>query len=116
MRNFLLQLITTIMVGYLCHWFMPFWAIAIAGFVAGLPFKYQWLLTRFAASFLGGFLLWGGLAWWIDHKNGQQLSSMLAELFRTKGAYLSYVTGLIGGVLAGLGALTGYSLRKMVGY
>ena len=60
MRNILLQLIATIILGYLCHQFMPFWAIAVAGFVAGLFFKYKWLLSGFAASFLGGFLLWGG--------------------------------------------------------
>ncbi|GAB4248583.1 MAG: hypothetical protein Kow0027_11030 [Saprospiraceae bacterium] len=113
MRNILLQLIATIILGYLCHQFMPFWAIAVAGFVAGLFFKYKWLLSGFAASFLGGFLLWGGLAWWIDRENAQQLSSMLGELFKTDGAYLPYVTGLVGGLLAGFGALTGGSLRKL---
>ena len=114
MRYILLQLIATIILGYLSHQFMPFWAIAVAGFLVGLVFRYKWLLTPFAASFLGGFLLWGGLAWWIDRENARQLSSMLAELFKTDGPYLAFVTGLVGGLLAGLGALTGSSLRKLL--
>lgn len=115
MRNILLQLIATIILGYICHQFMPFWAIAVGGAVAGLLFKYKWLLTSFAASFLGGFLLWGGLAWWMDRQNAHQLSTMLGELFKTDGPYLPYVTGLVGALLAGFGALTGSSLRKLFG-
>lgn len=115
MRNILLHIIATLILGYLGHQFMPFWAIAVAGFVAGLFFKYKWALTSFAASFLGGLILWGGLAWWIDRGNAHQLSSMLGELFKTDGAFLPYATGLMGALLAGFGGLTGTLLRKLIG-
>ncbi|GIV31365.1 MAG: hypothetical protein KatS3mg029_0716 [Saprospiraceae bacterium] len=113
MRNLFLILIGSALLGWLLHQALPFWAIALGGFVMAIVFFYPRPIATFAAGFLGGFLLWAGLAMWIDHRNGGQLSSQLALLFQTEAGYLAFASGLFGGLLAAFGALTGHYTRKL---
>lgn len=115
MRKLLLQISTTIVCGYLFQLFLPFWAMALAGFAAAVLFTNRRGISSFAAGFLGGFLLWGGYALWTDLANDSRLSSMLGELFQVSGSYLPYATALLGGLLAGFGALSGCYLRRVTG-
>ena len=55
-------------------------------------------------GFVGVFLLWGIAAFQIDLGNESILSSRIGEIF---GANMIVVTALIGGLLGGMGALTG---------
>jgi hypothetical protein len=62
----------------------------------------------------GVFILWAGLAWWIDMKNNGVLSARIAHVLPLGGSsvVLILVTGLIGGLVAGLGAMTGSYIRS----
>mgnify|MGYP001236023925 CR=1 FL=1 len=113
--SFLLQIILIIALGYAAHQFLPFWAIALAGLVAGLFFKYDNSGTSLLAGLLAGLLLWGGMAFYLDNANEGLLSGSLGALFSLNGTLLVLVTAIIGALLAGLGALTGSLARKMVG-
>ena len=113
MLKAILQIIATIILGYLAHQFLPFWAMALAAGVVALLFNYKYGMTSFAAGFLAAFLLWCAYAYTLDAENTGKLSSQLGQLFQTNGTYLVSVTGLIGGVLGGFGALTATLAKRL---
>lgn len=89
------------------QWWLPGYALVAAALPAGALFRLG-AGRSFAAGFLAGCLLWGGYAWYLDSRNGGLLSARMGELFGgMPGAGLLAVTALLGGLLAGLGALTG---------
>jgi hypothetical protein len=92
--------------------FLPWWGIAlIAFFVALIIPQRPW--KAFFAGFLGVFILWLALAWWIDMKNNGVLSQRMAEVIPLGGSrlLLILVTGFVGGVVASVAALSGSFLR-----
>ena len=93
-------------------WF-SWWFIAIAAFIiAVLVHQRAW--KAFLAGFLGVFILWGAIAWWIDMKNEHVLSKKIAEVLPLGGSsfLLILVTAFIGALVGGLGAMTGSYLRS----
>ena len=103
---------------------------ALLSFVAGIYIKWWWFFAvvaffvsllvnqgagkSFLSGFLGLFLLWAGLAWWIDMKNESGLSVKIAELLPLGGSafVLILVTGLLGGLVAGFAAMSAGFLRS----
>ena|SRR5687767_1724821 len=102
---------------------------ALLSFVAGIYIKWWWFFAviaflvallinqragkSFLSGFLGLFLLWAGLARWIDIKNDSVLSVKIAELLPLGGSAIALIliTGLLGGLVAGLAALSAGFLR-----
>ncbi|HFA48845.1 MAG TPA: hypothetical protein ENJ95_07500 [Bacteroidetes bacterium] len=115
MLKAIIQIIITIVLGYLAQLYFPFWAMALAAAIAALFFNYKYNLTSFAAGFLAAFLLWAAYAYTLDSENAGLLTAQLGELFKVEGSYLAYASGLVGGLLGGFGALTGSLLRRLVG-
>lgn len=93
--------------------FSPWWGFAITSLLVAV-LVHQKAGKAFLAGFLGIFLLWAGLAWWIDMKNNGVLSTKIASILPLGGnsLVLIAVTGLIGGLVAGLAALSGSFLRS----
>ncbi len=92
--------------------FSPWWGFALTSFlVAILVHQKGW--KAFLSGFLGLFLLWAGLAWWIDMQNNSLLSSKIAAILPLGGnsVLLILVTGFVGGLVSGLAAITGSYLR-----
>lgn len=103
---------------------------ALLSFVAGIYIKWWWFFAiiaflvaflvnqgagkAFLAGFLGLFLLWAGLAWWIDIKNESVLSVKIAELLPLGGSAIALilVTGFLGGLVAGFAAMSAGFLRS----
>ncbi len=83
-------------------------ALAVAVAVHQKPFK------AFLAGFIALFALWCILALLQDVANEHILSTKVANILPLKGNYilLIIITGFIGGLVAGFGALTGSYLRK----
>ncbi len=115
MLKALLQIILTIIAGYAAQLYLPFWSMALAAFFVAVFFRYKLGLASFFAGFLAAFFLWCAYAYTLDSENGAILSSKLEELFKLNRTYLPYVSGLIGGLLGGFGALTGTTLRRLFG-
>lgn len=69
------------------------------------------------SGFLGVFLIWGILAWWIDAKNNSILSQKIAQLLPLGGSsvLLILLTAFIGALVAGFAGLTGSYIRKKQG-
>ena len=103
---------------------------ALLSFIAGIYISYWWFFAvvaflvavlihqrgfkAFFAGFLGLFILWFILAFWMDNANDGVLSAKIASLLPLGGSkwMLLIVTAFIGGLVAGFAALSGSYLRS----
>ncbi len=109
----LVAIILTALLAFVGGLYLPWWSIAVAAFIIA-ALVHQKAGKAFLSGFLGVFVLWAGLAWWIDMKNNGILSQKIAELLKLGGnsLLLILVTAFIGGLVAGFGAMTGSFLRS----
>ncbi|MDB5102568.1 MAG: hypothetical protein JWP91_257 [Fibrobacteres bacterium] len=93
--------------GYIFPWWWP--AIAAYGIGFWLPRN---AASAFASGFAGAGLAWAGLAAFLDWRNHHLLSGRIAALFHLQtGWAVVALTGILGGLMGGLGAWAGYALR-----
>ncbi len=113
--KFLVATILTALLAFIAGLFSfsPWWGFAITSLLVAV-LVHQKAGKAFLAGFTGVFLLWGGLAWWIDMSNNSVLSAKIANVLPLGGntIYLILVTGFIGGLVAGMSALSGSYLRS----
>ena len=103
MKNSIYGIIAIILLGLLVHQFTPWWSIVIVTAIVGGIIN-EHAAKSFLFGFIGVFLLWGIAAFQMDIGNESILSTRMAEIF---GANMIMVTALLGGLLGGMGALTG---------
>ncbi len=110
--KFIIALFLTAVLSYISGLYLPWYGIAIAAFIVGLIIP-QRSGKAFLAGLLGVFILWVGLAWWIDMKNNGILATRMTHLLPLGGSriLLILVTGLIGSLVGGFAALSGSFLR-----
>jgi hypothetical protein len=108
--KFILAIIVTALLSYAVglFTFLPWYSFVFCTIIVAIvipqkPFK------AFAAGFLAVFVLWCLLAIVKDVPNEHILSTKVANILPLKGntTLLIVITGLIGGLVAGFGALTG---------
>lgn len=94
--------------------FLPWWVIAIAGFLVALIIP-QAAWRSFLAGFLAVFLLWAVISFIISSANNHLLAHKISVLFirMDNPALLILLTGFIGGLVAGLGSLTGSFIHRV---
>lgn len=109
----LAAILLTALLAFIGGLYLPWWSIAIAAFAVALLIQ-QKAGRAFLSGFIGLFLLWAALAWWIDMKNQGILSHKVAQLLPLGGStiLLILVTALIGAIVAGFAALSGSYLRN----
>ena len=110
--KFLVAIILTALLAFISGLFLPWWGMAITSLLVAV-LVHQKAGKAFLAGLLGVFLLWAGLAWWIDMKNNGVLSTKIASVLPLGGnaGLLILVTGFIGGLVAGMAAMSGSFLR-----
>jgi hypothetical protein len=113
MKNFFLQILLIIGLGFLLQQFLPFWSLVAVAALGGWLFGGEKAVMAFAAGFSAAFLLWGGYAFALDAGNDGILSAKMGELFAIGSTGMLLLTALLGGLLGGTGALTGALARKM---
>lgn len=114
--KFLIQVALTILLSYISGQYLhtPWWSIGIcAGGVA------MTLTLNKITAFWGGFtatsLLWMITATVIDLRTNTILSAKIAPLLGFQSStLLILLTGLVGGIVGGLGALSGQQLRTLL--
>ncbi|MBS1580332.1 MAG: hypothetical protein JST94_02135 [Bacteroidetes bacterium] len=92
---------------------IPWWSCALCSLLVALS-VHQKPSKAFLSGFLALFLLWGIMALIIDFRNEHILATKIAGVLPLGGsAYVVIlVTAIVGGLVAGLAALTGSYLRK----
>lgn len=92
---------------------LPWWSFAVTSFIVALAI-HQKAGKAFLAGFAGLFLLWSTLALLKDSANEHILATKVANILPLGGSYwvLILLTGLIGGLVSGLAAITGSYLRQ----
>ncbi|HXB43488.1 MAG TPA: hypothetical protein VNV85_05495 [Puia sp.] len=114
--KFISSILLTALLSFVAGIYLPWWSIAVVSFVVAFVIPLEsW--KSFLSTFLGVFLLWATLAWWIDSKNNSILSRKIAQLLMLGGSsfLLILVTALIGALVAGLAGLTASYCRKQQG-
>jgi hypothetical protein len=110
--KFLVAVILTALLAFATGLFLPWWSIAIVALLIAILIN-QAAGIAFLSGFLGVFLLWGLLAWWINMKNEGILASKIASVLPLGGSAVALilVTGIIGGLVGGFAAMSGSYLR-----
>ena len=113
MIKFFVSILLIALLSFISGLFFPWWTIAIAAFVVSVLIP-QRPVPSFFTGFVALFLLWGGLATYIDVANNSILSARIAGMVYLRGSSVALVlaTGFIGALVGGGGALTAAFLRK----
>ncbi|MDB5211624.1 MAG: hypothetical protein JWQ30_2451 [Sediminibacterium sp.] len=92
---------------------LPWWSFVFTSLIVAVAI-HQRAGKAFLAGFLGLFLLWAGMALLKDAANDHVLSMKVANVLPLGGSYLVLilVTGVVGGLVSGLAAMTGSYLRR----
>ena len=108
MIKFLGAIIAIFLFGYLGTFF-GWWGIVLVAAIVGFAVQIHggW---SFLSGFLGGALFFGGYTYFLDSANSSQLSTMMEEVLTFNPFW---PTVAIGGLLAGLGMLTGKYARDV---
>jgi hypothetical protein len=114
--KFIVALLLTALLTYAIGLFtmLPWYSFVFCALVVALA-VHQKPFKAFLAGFIGVFILWFVLAYRIDAANDHLLSVKVAQILPLRGSstLLISITGLIGALVAGLGALTGSYLRSV---
>lgn len=112
--KFIGSLLLHLGIGFVLTAFLPWWTVVIAAFLVAFFLRIDsW--KSFLAGFLAMTILWAGTALFLDVQNSEILSSKVAQLFQLPNSkMLVYITGIIGGLLGGFGALTGNLLKSAI--
>jgi hypothetical protein len=103
-----------LLLGVLAQLLFPWWSIAIVAFYVGF-----WVHDSPQKSMAYGTaavtLLWTIYAGWQSSANSGIMSGAISNLFGGKisGTQLIFFTGLLGGIVGGLAAMTGTLLRDL---
>lgn len=110
--KFIVAVFLTALLSFSWVLFFPWWIIAVVAFLVALVIP-QTAFKSFLSAFLALVLLWGEQAIVKDIRNNHLLASKVASILPFGGSYIAVilVTAILGGLVAGLGALTGSFLR-----
>lgn len=113
--HFLLSFVFIFLLSLVVSFFFPWWSIVFVAFGVTLLFP-QKPLYAFLSAFLPLFILWGGLTIYLTFLNNRILETIVCKMFFN--AYIPFLLNLlsamIGGIVAGAGALVGSHLRAIV--
>lgn len=109
----IVRIILIVVLSYLLSIYFPWWVLVIMSFIVGFVI-YGGGFTVFLSGFLGGGLLWLSYAWYLDYRTNSILSEKIIHLFPFEdNFFLIIVSGVIGALAGGFGAITGNSFRLL---
>src|SRR5436305_2101803 len=111
--KFIVSVILIALLSFAACLYLPWWSIAIVAFIVAV-FIPQNAGISFLTGFFALFLLWGLISFWISSSNEHILAHKISLIIlKIDSPYLLMLaTAIIGGVVAGLAAMTGSFLRR----
>jgi len=115
MKKFIVSVLLVMISAYAMGLFLPWWSIAIAGFISGL-FLDQKLILSFLSAFIAIFLLWGIMSYMISMENDHILANKISMMIlkRNSPQLLVIVGAFIGGMISGFSSITGSFLKVVL--
>ncbi len=110
--KFIVSILLTALLAFAFGLYLPWWSIALAALVVAVIID-QPPFWCFLSGFVGLFVLWLILALKINAGNDGILTQRIGALIGLGEAGLIVVTGLLGAIVGGLGAMTGSLLKKL---
>jgi len=112
--KFIVAIILTAILGFAAPLYFAWWSFAVTSAIVALA-VHQRAWKAFAAGFAGLFLLWGGMAFFIDVKNNHILSQKVGEVLMIGNSPITLIliTALVGALISGFAALTGSYARNL---
>jgi hypothetical protein len=106
--------IAVLILGIFAQFILPWWVVGLVGFYVGC-FVFDSPAKSFAYGFAALSLLWGMYAGILSYTNGGTVTSAISNMMGSKvsGTQLIYLTGIIGGLVGGMGAMTGTLFRRL---
>src|ERR1700730_19391642 len=113
--KYIVSILLTALLGFVSGLYLPWWCIAFAAFIVSAIIRQKPAMS-FLSGFLGVFLLWEILAWWIDNRNDSILSQKIAQIIPLGGSVILLIllTSVTGALVGGFAAFSGSFLRKVV--
>ena len=102
-----------ILLSFVACLFFPWWSIAVVAFIVSAIIRQKPIIS-FLGGFIGLFLLWSILSFYISVNNDHILAHRISLLIIKEDSpyLLVLMTGLIGGIVAGFAALTGSDIYQ----
>lgn len=115
MKTNLINFIATIIIALLLSQFLPWWSVMLASFITAVLFSLK-KSAVFFVPFLAITVFWMAYAFWLSSSNDFTLSKKIAVLLPLQGNpyLLILVTGLIGGIAAGIAAIFGKQCASLL--
>lgn len=111
MNKKITNLIATIVLSALLSLFLPWWSVMIAALLSSMIFPLK-KASVFFVPFLAIVLFWGVYTYVLSSANDFTLAKKISQLLQIGGNpyLLILVTGIIGGLAAGISAILGKQL------
>lgn len=111
--KFVLKIIAIALLCWIAQYYLPWWVVGI------IPFLVEAILPSekgypFFTGFYGVFLLWFIYALVLDMQSGSILTNKIAGVFFLPqwSIVVVMIAGIIGGIVGGLGSLSGNYFRQ----
>lgn len=114
MKRNSINFIVTLILAFLLSLFLPWWSVMVAGFITALLISLK-KVSVFIVPFLAILFFWSIYAFTLSNGNDFILARKIAVLLPLDGnPYLLIVlTGIIGGLAAGVAAILGKQTRML---
>ncbi|MEL0009765.1 MAG: hypothetical protein VW741_07860 [Flammeovirgaceae bacterium] len=112
--NFIFRILLIGISAYYILDFMPWWTIIFIPFILGIIFEDN-LISHFLSSFIGTGVAWLFLMLNFDLETQSILSSKIIDVLEISSVnILIILSTILGGIISGLGSLTGITLRNII--
>lgn len=115
MKKFIVSILLVMVSAYAMGLFLPWWSVAISGFIAGFLLEQKPFLS-FLAAFIAVLLLWGIMSYVISIENDHILASKISLMIlkRNSPQMLVLFGAFSGAIVSAFSALTGSLLKVLL--
>ncbi len=116
MNKNIINFVATLVLAIILSQFLPWWSIMLSAFITALFISLERAVV-FIVPFLAISVLWIAHSFWLGNANDFILAKKIAVLLPLKGSItlLILITGIIGGLSAGVAAIFGKQCSKLFG-
>lgn len=108
-----MQFLLIILITAVLQYFFPWWTVALAPLLILIWKPTGTSLSAFLVGFAAIALLWLGYGFYLHLGSEGAMSNRIAQIFSLpNGLLLLVITALVGGLVGGFAALSGFFIRK----